>query len=434
MEIRNDVLVIILGLLAYFGLTTLLSCLLRLCLNPRAVGIKTYEMVVKSILEPDMLLIDSLKHRRELRRVLRENAKVAGKTHRKHILLVIIVFCSAVLLLSQAFIFWLVRPSYSETILSNSGFPRLTYRTGVPIGENDGNCIRRDKSKHTESETTVFSESVCLHTLRYSSVIGTNTTTALISYKVPSNTEPLVTVEVGNASGTALHYDYVVVKNVAAVSRGVTAVFLHYGDATIKDVMQALENRNRGCARPKNENDALYRNYTFTCSNSSNLASLLTELPKEQLAQLRYGTLNEPEFTSEVDNATQSFIPGSSTDRDVVSLKKSIPVGSAKGVLLLTFACISALTLTAILIRQDMGATAAFFSRIHEDNSECGRDPLEIDNLPIYPSYSEHGDGLWHRHVGVSSESPRPGVVSGVLAGNPAHVGKTISKMREERV
>jgi hypothetical protein len=421
MEIRNDAVVIILGLLAYFGLTTLLSCLLRLCLNPKAVGIKTYEMVVKAILEPDMLLIDSLKHRRELRRVLRANAKVEGKSHRKHALLAIIVLCSTVLLLSQAFIFWLVRPSYFEVTLRDAALPRLTYGAGVAIGSSDGNCVSRDVSKHTDSETTVFSESVCLHTLRYTNVIGPTTNTAKISYKVEPDTEPLVTVEVGTANSTALYYDYAVVKNVAAVSRGVTAVLLLYGDDVINEVMQSLDNRNQGCSRTQLVRGEPFRNYTFTCSSPTNVALLITQLPEEQLARLRYGPSNDSEYISDLNNATKSYFRGLSTDRDVVTLKKAISAGSAKGILLLTFACVSALTLTAILIRQDMGATAAFFSRIHEDNSECGRDPLEIDNLPINASYSEHGDGLWHRHVGVSEESPRPGLVSGVLAGISAN-------------
>jgi hypothetical protein len=71
MNSANDEVVTFLGLLAHFGLKSLMSFILRLCLKPKEVDIKTYEMVFKDMLEPVMLLIDSQKHRRELRSVLR---------------------------------------------------------------------------------------------------------------------------------------------------------------------------------------------------------------------------------------------------------------------------------------------------------------------------------------------------------------------------
>lgn len=98
-----------------------------------------------------MLLIDSSKHRRALRSVLRENSEVEGKSYRKHALLDIIIVCYTVLLLCQAFVIWLMQPSYSEVPVRDAALSRLTNDLGVAIGLSDGNCIRRDKSKHTDS-------------------------------------------------------------------------------------------------------------------------------------------------------------------------------------------------------------------------------------------------------------------------------------------
>jgi hypothetical protein len=92
-------------------------------------------------------------------------------------------------------------------------------------------------------ERLYFSESVCFDALRYEIVINPTKNTAKISHKVPHGSEPLVTVDVGTAKSTTLHYDYIVMKNFI-----VTAVFIIYGDGFIKEVIQSFDNRNKGCS------------------------------------------------------------------------------------------------------------------------------------------------------------------------------------------
>jgi hypothetical protein len=87
------------------------------------------------------------------------------------------------------------------------------------------------------------SESVCFDALRYANVINPTKNTTKIRHKVPQDTEPLVTVDIGTAKSTTLHYDYIVVKNFIG-----TAVFIIYGDGFIKEVIQSFANRNQGCS------------------------------------------------------------------------------------------------------------------------------------------------------------------------------------------
>jgi hypothetical protein len=93
------------------------------------------------------------------------------------------------------------------------------------------------------AERLYFSESVCFDALRYANVIKPTKHIAKIRHKVPQDTEPLVTVDVGTAKSTTLHYDYIVLKNFI-----VTAVFIIYGDGFIKEVIQSFDNRNQGCS------------------------------------------------------------------------------------------------------------------------------------------------------------------------------------------
>lgn len=88
-----------------------------------------------------------------------------------------------------------------------------------------------------------FSKSVCFCALRYANVIDPTKNTAKIRYKVPQDTEPLVTVDVGMAKSTALHYDYIVVKNFIF-----TVAFIIYGGGFIKEVIQSFDNRMQGCS------------------------------------------------------------------------------------------------------------------------------------------------------------------------------------------
>jgi hypothetical protein len=145
--------------------------------------------------------------------------------------------------------------------------------------------------------------------------------------------------------------------------------------------------------------------------------SLTGAVPEERLARLRNGPLNEREFVSEFDDGGQSYFPGGSTQRDIVTLKKTAPAGTQRQHAVDVRTCVCA-DIDACPYQAGKWSDRCFFSRIHEDNSECSRDLLEIDSLPIHASYSEHDDGLWQRHVGVNSVAMPLRVVLGVLAGN----------------